>query len=450
MITHAFIALTLLGLAFGTMIRPAVALGAIALMFVVEQYGQSGDNFYIQRSWLLNILFALIVVQGLVVKFFRSELRLSAFPRAGYVLICLFLFALLTAVWSFSPGHTKNVLWIQAPYLVLSILFAPLLVNSREDVSVALKTVAVVGFAFIVLILTTRQWGIRGLELAGSFYSRSASTSSTKSIEASSLELAGAAAKIAIIAVLMPLFQRFSLGVLLRWGIVIVCGLLIYKSQSRGQLLALVLILMVFVTWVKGLRSSDGFMMIGLLILGVIALGVIGLSDLGNRWTAESISEGVVDARLHRFQVILSTWFEAGPVYWLIGIGNSASWSPDILGIYPHNVLIEVLCEEGLIGFTLLAVFLYMVIRQGVVLTRSLGRNPQFAGQARVIPTVLALFAFDLMMANKQGSLATSYSLYFYALILMRLAMVTYWAPAAYFAGQQAAYPYQPSQPAYR
>lgn len=449
MVTHAVIAFTLLGLACGTLFRPAVALGGIALMFLIEQYGQSGSAIYIQRSWLLNVLLALIVVEGVVIKIFKNELKLSTYPAAGYVLIGLFMFALSTAIWSLSREATLKVLWIQAPYLVLSILAAPLLVNSREDVEQALKTIGIVGFIFVALILFTRSWGARGLELSASYYSRTASAGAGgKTTESNSLELASAAGRIAIITLMLPLFRTVPLGLLIRWAMVLICGVMIYYSQSRGQLVAMVAILLVFVVWIDGFKNINTYLLILALIGGGLALAYMGLSAIGDRWAAEKITDAFYGARVYKIEVITKAWMDAGPFYWLMGIGNSASYRTDILGIYPHNVPIEVLCEEGVVGFALLVTFMYLVIRQGVGLTRTVNRTPYLAGQSRVIPAVLALFAFESLLALKQGSLATSYPLYFYALILMRLATTAYLAPSAQQQMYEQSYGYSQPRPA--
>ncbi len=77
---------------------------------------------------------------------------------------------------------------------------------------------------------------------------------------------------------------------------------------------------------------------------------------------------------------LLSYWFSKGPIYWMFGIGSSASFHPNIVGIYCHVVIVEVLCELGLLGLGLYAGFLGFIVRDSLSIDAHL---PVFGGGTR-------------------------------------------------------------------
>jgi len=108
-------------------------------------------------------------------------------------------------------------------------------------------------------------------------------------------------------------------------------------------------------------------------------------------------------ASVGRFEVVtrlLDYWVDKGPFNWLVGLGNSSSYR--IVGFYPHNVPAEVLAEEGLIGFALLAAFVFSVLfRSGKMMF-----SADVEIESRVnLGILMAIFCFEGILTLKQGSM---------------------------------------------
>ena len=115
--------------------------------------------------------------------------------------------------------------------------------------------------------------------------------------------------------------------------------------------------------------------------------------------------------RLDLALILLDRW-SLSPLTIIFGLGNSASFSPSIIGVYPHVVPLEVLGEEGLIGFFLFALVLFLTFSQ-VKIAALPGALTQ--SQRKVYAANLACFVFSLFLAFKQGSLLGSYAIFLFA-----------------------------------
>jgi hypothetical protein len=134
------------------------------------------------------------------------------------------------------------------------------------------------------------------------------------------------------------------------------------------------------------------------------------------RYQETSIEQGT-SIRLVSVGVMLSAWL-SDPFTILFGLGNSAAYDPELVGIYPHNVPVEILTEEGILGFLIFSAFVIRVLwitvgRTGSVRRRILQDAAPF----------LALFVFYFIVSLKQGNLLSS-SLIFLAGILVERSVI--------------------------
>src|SRR4029077_19239722 len=114
-------------------------------------------------------------------------------------------------------------------------------------------------------------------------------------------------------------------------------------------------------------------------------------SAYGSRWSEQSAQEDV-SGRLNNAIFLVRLAYES-PETVLIGLGNSASYDPRILGIYPHFVPLEVLAEEGLIGFGLYAMILYCVLQSAIRSFRLITDKPE---ERRLLGGLIGLCTFML------------------------------------------------------
>jgi hypothetical protein len=96
----------------------------------------------------------------------------------------------------------------------------------------------------------------------------------------------------------------------------------------------------------------------------------------------------------------------------MFGLGNSASHA--VVGKYTHIVPVEVLGEEGIIGFCLLLAIILVVIRQGQRFNSLtfLSRDVK-----RVYAANYGCFVFTLLLSLKQGSLINSSVLFLFIVL---------------------------------
>jgi hypothetical protein len=140
-----------------------------------------------------------------------------------------------------------------------------------------------------------------------------------------------------------------------------------------------------------------------------------GYGTQGSRWSGQSAQEDV-SGRLTNAIFLVRLAYES-PETVLIGLGNSASYDPRILGIYPHFVPLEVLAEEGLIGFGLYALILYYMLRSAVRSFRLIRDKPR---ERLLLAGLVGLCMFMLLLSFKQGSLLLNLEPFMLAVILGR------------------------------
>jgi len=135
----------------------------------------------------------------------------------------------------------------------------------------------------------------------------------------------------------------------------------------------------------------------------------------GSRWSEEGAKEDVY-GRLNNAIRLVELAYKS-PQTTLLGLGNSASYDPRILGIYPHFVPLEVLAEEGIIGFGLYALILYCLLKSTVRSCRLVGNQQS---ERLLLGGLVGLCMFTLLLSFKQGSLLGNLEFFMLAIILSR------------------------------
>jgi hypothetical protein len=118
---------------------------------------------------------------------------------------------------------------------------------------------------------------------------------------------------------------------------------------------------------------------------------------------------------------LLQHWLKASdgdPTVFLLGLGNSASFSQRIIGFYPHMVVPEILGEEGLLGLGLFGSAVWVSIRSMRNAYRLSKDVPVHRG---ILATLAASFTFAFLLSFKQGSLLSfSAELFSFAILIER------------------------------
>lgn len=390
------------------LVQPATAAAVAICVFALEQWAQALHPYFTRQSWAINVYVGLLVVLGLVGLILRGQLRLRGYTATGWLALAVYGYALLSVLWAPRLDLSLTQWRLNAPYLVVFVFALPWLLAHSREVSRVLSATFWLGSLLAVMLLFGVEWQDRWIVLRGA----------VEGSVSNPLVPAQLGGDVAIIGLLGLGFRR-GLGQFLLKSAVLLCALaLIVRSGSRGQLFGLLLTLGLFWPLVSG-RGGLERHVIWLVLLGV--LGVVSHLAIDWYWggsTRFSSSE-ISGAGAGRFDAglrLLTVWSQS-PGAILFGLGNSASFDPRIIGIYPHMVPVEVLGEEGLLGFGLYLACLVAGLREFTAARAEARDDPALAGD---LTRLMALAFFSFLVALKQGSLLTNYPVFLFLLLISR------------------------------
>lgn len=385
-------------------------------MFGLEQWGQATTPFFVQHQTVTNLILGSLLILALVLQFFRHGLRLfNGYPLLGWLTVSLFLYAFLSAQWAPRPDLSIK-LWESAwPYIVTLVVLAPLVIMEPRDLESVNEALLIIGGILTPLLLFFVNWEGRQIILGEE--------------AGNPLAVAVMAGMVILVALLADPWKGKKLWLPLKWILVALCLALIVRSGSRGQLFSVLLVVLLCWPLSHGLSNAKQF---GILVVGAVFIGVTtnyALSEFwaeeqsyysgGNRWSGEAM-EGAMAGRLTDAVMLVERAYQSADTI-IFGLGNSAAWDPRILGIYPHFVPLEILAEEGLIGFGLFVFVLLATVTTAIRCYRNTIEKPDtrplFAG-------LLALFFFAFLLSLKQGSLLGNLEPFMFAILLGRFRLL--------------------------
>lgn len=400
------------GLFFAIWKRPAVALAGVLCMFGLEQWGQATTPFFAQHQTITNLILGILLVLALAVQFFQHGPRLfSEYPLLGWLTISFFLYAFLSTQWAPRPDLSLK-LWGHAwPYIVTLVVLAPLIIREPRDLESANQALLVIGGALTLLLLFFVKWEGRQIVLGEE--------------AGNPLAVAVMAGMVILVAILADPWKGKKLWLPLKWILVALCLALIVRSGSRGQLFSVLLVAVFCWPLSHGLSNAKQF---GILVFLLVFIGITtnyALSEFwaeeqsyyagGNRWSGKAM-EGAMTGRLTDGLLLVELAYQSMDTI-VFGLGNSAAWDPRILGIYPHFVPLEILAEEGLVGFCLFGFILLATATAAVQCYRD---TIVIAEARQLFAALLALFLFSFFLSLKQGNLLGNLEPFMFAILLSR------------------------------
>lgn len=403
--------LVLAVLAVGVLRKPAVAIPATICLFGLEQWGEVSGAALARHNTFTNYAIGVLVLIALGRRILKWECIVCGLPSAYWLVLALFTYAVSTLAWSSNSLVVVHQWQLAFPYIATFIVLTPLLVARSEDLATAARWLIVVGGTISVAMIFFAKWGRRGVMLDPQYHFR----------EANPLAIASMAGQVALTALLFPISRNKLLRWLITAAVAPICLAVVVRSGSRGQLLA---VLAAFaIAW--PLARAGGVTLRLLLtpiltaLLAIIAYYSMDYTGVEvGRWENMDQATSDVDGRLDSALFLLNISFQ-NPGTLLLGLGNSAAF--DVYGIYPHIVPLEILAEEGLIGFALLGSILFVCARSivGVTHLRSLRTQERTAFAA-----LTAGLIFQLVLSFKQGSMLGSPLLFMHAALVARFAVV--------------------------
>jgi O-antigen ligase len=209
------------------------------------------------------------------------------------------------------------------------------------------------------------------------------------------------------------LFLESRPHALVRLGLLAALGLLgfgFFASGSRGSMVALLVSLAVTALVSFGLRKGRRWVGVGLVVFAgataALSLAVPAAVETMNRRVTDVFENGdAIGSARSRVQRAEDAWalFLAHPVVG-VGVGGfdqARGRGDGERGDYPHNILLEIGCELGLLG---LAAFVFLVavgLRCVVGAMRAVKGRQEFA----VVALILAVTVYFLVNAMFSGDL---------------------------------------------
>lgn len=390
-------------LTFLTLRTPHVVLVAFLCMFGLEQLGQLYIPFLRTNALFTNLYVLLLIAIAVTHAYFSGRLTFSFHyqnSKARNIAVALFLFAFISLAWSRVDGWTY---WATTwPYIVVSLIMAPMLIDKIGDLEKVQKEFIWLGGALTAFLAFVPDWGARSLLISG-----------TDDKIALPLALAQLSGYLLIMGTIHLKKSYVSIGWLI---LVVVASLTVaIKSGSRGQLIfsILSLCLVTPLVW-KRFNLKNALQLAATVVLIVlISSYIFGTTDTyTSRWeTGDMVSD--LGERFDMAKVLLSEWITS-PLAIIFGLGNSASFSSDLVGVYPHIVVLEVLGEEGIIGLALFVTVVLLLARQAIRFHKLTILSKDVR---KVYAASFGCFLFTLLLSLKQGSLITTPMMFFFAAV---------------------------------
>lgn len=393
--------------------RPATLLGLGLSIYGIAFWSASLDPFFAIRYQITNYLFVTLALIAAIIHGTRNGFgTYFRFGNAGIGLIALYFYCWMSWLWSIDRSVTLSELTTSSPRLIAFAFLLPLVIASASQLYTGL--LFALPFASAVVWLYTTMAYTQG---------RFVTTAVGGVTFGNPLAIASLGGSIAIIAVMlqMPRFKFLLLAA--RIGIAIMGLTAIIFVNTRGQLIAAVLVITSLTPFAIGGRNWAAVMkklLIPLIFLIPILFIVVQITTTSDRFDPRNMVDIYQGSRMVFAQIVLTAWIDAGPVAWVIGMGSSACQSDNVLGTYPHLVVIEVLVELGVVGFTLFCYVLSRTCAASLTLMRSLTDAPLLRS---AVTALAGLCLFHFIVSFKQGSLLGSADLWFCIVALSRVAI---------------------------
>lgn len=378
-------------------------------MFGLEQLGQASHPFFSQHQAFTNVLIGGILALAVGVRCLKGERIFAQYPGVGWIVLALFSYALASAIWVRRPELTIEIWFGRGPYVFTFLVLTPLIIASARDFEVATKSIILIGTTVTIFLLVFVSWDARSIVLEGG--------------HGNPLAVSQMAGMVALVAILGNPWANSKIWQVVRWAVVAVCLILVIRAGARGQLLGVLIV--TFVCWPISRRiQNPGQVLLMIGLIGFLAaVTSYGLQEFwakqssyyagGSRWSEQAM-HGAMSGRLEQALILVRLWY-GSPETVLFGLGNSASFDPRVLGMYPHFVPLEILAEEGLIGFLAFLLILLATLQNIIYCYRKTRETPL---ERPLLAALAAMFLYALLLALKQGSLLNNLELFMFAILL--------------------------------
>ena len=396
------------------------ALVLVTLMFGVEQSLQTSSPTFLERSWLANVIVALVCGLTALRKVVSYPGTMQGYFTPVWMgILGLYAWSAISLVWTPSFASASEIITSNFPYFLLFILVAPCLLDNMTSVGRFARGVLYSGIFVVLTLVANPEFGTwsgrMGLVVGGKLITNPLAIG----------ELGGT---LLILAALLRTGPAPALLATARIAAFIMGAVLAIQSGSRGQLVFAVLIAIAFYPVSKRLKSVFAFL--GTAVgVAVIAAGVLLLAQnllvgfAAQRWEAGAL-EGGFQQRMANAGELLAE-FVRSPMAWFLGLGANAFSSLNAVAakdVYVHNMPTEILAE---LGIPMLVLFVALVVTTARAGYRLFQRYAEHPVERASLSVLLALGAYQFCLINKQGNLWANGMLFLYMLLITRIEIRT-------------------------
>ena len=386
---------------------PAMAIVGVWCMFGVEQWMQASNIFFVHHRAFVNIAMGILVVCSVVISLYKNR-RISLNSHiVAWLVVLLFSYALISTTWAPRIDLSYGVWESSWPYVFTLIILVQFSITEMDDFIPVFNMLLFVGGIIVCFLLFGVEWEHRRIVLMGGHIS-----SPNLGNPLTVAELAG------YVIFVVVLLNRTKTNIILncaKWILACICIALIIRSGSRGQLIGVFLVLVLMLPFAYNIFKIRNSIAISFVLIIFVAICSWAFNEYwagSNRWAVDSMKSSM-GGRLDQSFFLLGHWL-AHPMTFFFGLGNSASYDPKIIGIYPHFVPFEVLAEEGIVGFGLYIIMLFYLAKKSCQSYCSLKKIET----RRIFVVLCAMTIYSFMLSLKQGSLLGNVNFFMMAVVL--------------------------------
>ncbi len=397
-------------------IYPGTALAALVCVFGLEQWFQAQDSYFATHAAVTNYASAVVVLVGFVSSIAQGSKPWRRVSLLEWTILSLYGLFVLSGIWAIGPTWWWSIVRHGAPYAVVYLLILPRIYQDSRDFRHAAVAIMLFGGMSVTLLLfgtSIKEWG-RHIETKTEVVNRYGETLKKGSPHA----VASLGCDVAIFATLVAWPGIGMAFYTVRFFLVAGGIALVFRAESRGQLLAIVGSLGAFLPlrWPKlRIGAVFGILATAAIFAGIIAWGV-NYSIMANRFDLSNFLDVYNRTRwTPRCLPVLRELFTS-PQYLFLGMGGGSTYHL-LDGTFPHLLGIELLCELGVVG---LSIFVAVVCQTGWTIIKLLRLTETDIYSRSLAAAFSAACLFEFIITFKGGTFHHGYFLFIWCILVAR------------------------------
>ncbi len=238
--------------------RPASIIALLFCVYPFEQWAQAKSSFFQQHSAAINFGFGALVLLALAVVILQGKNPLNPMTGATWCWLGLCVYAAISCTWAPERQTSLFLFRYHLPYMVTIAGIIPLIVQDSRDVRYALKLTLFFGTLVMLLLLFGTRVHAFGRTIVVEEGRGVVNRVGEQTTRMTPLIVASMGAHILMIGVLMNFVGIGRVWQVLRWVVGFLALALIFRTQSRGQLIAAMIAMLALVPYSRRSKRLTG------------------------------------------------------------------------------------------------------------------------------------------------------------------------------------------------